>query len=515
MDEIVELRCKFCGAPLNREQVESESPYVTCESCGTTQQRVDAKQYMEQMMGEIKSWISKAIPGGFTVAQTQNVDPIARHNIYLNNVKPMIDPEIKEFNLALNSLIAHSLIVLPYNTGTPPKANHTSQQAFEFNARLKSIEPLAVDNTHRQAIVDAENSSSAYALIVNNTNLLSKTTPGRFALMSKNFTEAADFLKSVKGLEPLVSRLNALAEVCEASDMVLNGDSLGCSVKAEKSVDDLMKAKKEILKSPRLAVMIRAVDMELAQCRTLQNISSSATTGESDESPLEVLNLLNKINSIKLPSIGDWGQVLSRKERSQELYDYIGMISDAKKGGTLMICRGSGDTLYPFWDVDLKYSFTTGAMFSKKSVEVTEDILIPATFVASASALENPRQGLTDIFAAAPESTILSKVQGKESSISGGTGIGALADSAAENQLGGRKVVVPLSTKLEATKLVEEYMKQCVKTHSKLKLGKPQVKRLIFIPCSYSDNGVTLPQEFSRTTPAVLSKIGKSATIVL
>ena len=55
MDEMVELRCKYCGAPLDKKDIESDSPYVTCPSCGTTQQRLDAKKYMEQMMGQIQS----------------------------------------------------------------------------------------------------------------------------------------------------------------------------------------------------------------------------------------------------------------------------------------------------------------------------------------------------------------------------------------------------------------------------------------------------------------------------
>ena len=53
MDDMVELRCKYCGAPLDRKDIESDSPYITCPSCGTTQQRLDARKYMEQMMGQI------------------------------------------------------------------------------------------------------------------------------------------------------------------------------------------------------------------------------------------------------------------------------------------------------------------------------------------------------------------------------------------------------------------------------------------------------------------------------
>ena len=165
--------------------------------------------------------------------------------------------------------------------------------------------------------------------------------------------------------------------------------------------------------------------------------------------------------------------------------------------------------------MDLKYSFTTGALFSKKSVEVTEDLLIPATFTVSDTALSNPRTGLTDIFAAAPEASILTKIKGQENSISGGAGIGALADSAADNSPGTRKIVIPLSTKTEATKLVEEYLKQCSSSHSKLKLSKPLVKKLVYIPCNTSGDSVSLPKSFGNLTPKVVSTLGTKGIVII
>ena len=503
MDQMMELRCKYCGAPLDRESAESEAQYVTCPYCGTTQQRVDAKAYMDQMMAQIKSWIGKAIPGGFSMTQTENVDPIARHNIFMNNVKPMLDVELTEYRLALNSVISSPLIVLPFTKGEPARSNHTSAQAFEFNAKLKSIEPLAVDPENRTAIADGENMSSAYAMIVNNSKLLTDTTPGRFAMMSNNFKDSAESVRRCKGYEPLASRLEALSEVCTASDMVLNGDALGCSMKAETAIVKLEAAKKEILASPRMAVMLRAVDIELDQCRTLKNVADMVNNGTTKD-PLRVLEIVNGITSIDYPQVRGWDQLLNRQDRDRELYGNVEDIVAAKNGGTLPICAGSGDVLVPFWDVDLRYSFTTGAFFSKRTVEVTEDLLVPATFTVFRDALENPRSGLTDIFSKAPESSIMDRIKGNEDSISGSAGIGRLADSAADNAPGSREVVVPLSTRTEAARLVESYLGQCASTHSKLKLSKPSVKRLIYVPCSKSGNGISIPKEFGGLEPAII-----------
>ncbi len=513
MEEMVELRCKYCGAPLDEKDLKSDSPYVKCQCCGTSQQRVDAKAYMEQMMGEIKSWISKAVPGGFSLSQTENVDPIARYNIYINNVKPMVEPEIREFRLDMNSLISSPLIVLPFTKGEAAKPKHSSNHAFEFQAKLKSIEPLAVDNDNKGKIVEAENIASTYALLVNNSKLVTDTTPGRFVLMANNFKQAADMMSKCKGYEPFVDRLKALEEIALASDYVLNGNALDCTVKAERGIKSLEEAKKNIFKSPTMAVMIRAVDVEIAQSKTLLHITEMANGTSAD--PLELLNLLNSISSMKYPNNPEWNYLLDKKERDAEMFAQIESIMAARNSGAMPICAGSGDLLYPFWDVDLKYSFTTGALFSKKSVEVTEDLLVPATFTVSPTALTNPRTGLTDIFAAAPEASMMARIKGQENSISGGAGIGVLADSAANNSPGTRKIVVPLSTKTEATKLVEEYLKQCSGTHSKLKLSKPVVKRLIYVPCSAEGKNVKLPNAFGGLEPKVVGSLGTGNIVII
>ena len=369
-----------------------------------------------------------------------------------------------------------------------------------------------MDQDSRASITDGENMSSAYAMIVNNSKLLTDTTPGRFAMMSNNFKDSAESVRKCKGYEPLAARLDALSEVCTASDMVLNGDALGCSAKAESAINKLEAAKKEILMNPRMAVMIRAVDIELAQCRTLKNVADMVTSGTTKD-PLKVLELVNGLTSIEYPRVRGWDQLLGRQERDRELYGYVEAIVSAKSGGTLPICPGSGEVLFPFWDVDLKYSFTTGAFFSKKTVEVTEDLLVPATFTVHQEALTNPRSGLTDIFSMAPESSIMDRIKGDEDSISGGAGIGRLADSAAENGPGSREVVVPLSTRTEAARLVECYLDQCTKTHSKLRLSKPNVKRLVYVPCGRSADGVILPKEFGGLEPAIIRRTNLENTL--
>lgn len=64
---------------------------VTCDSCGTTQQKIDAKAYLDQLMGQVRSWINQAIPGGSSAFASSSVDAVARHNIFVTNIQPRID----------------------------------------------------------------------------------------------------------------------------------------------------------------------------------------------------------------------------------------------------------------------------------------------------------------------------------------------------------------------------------------------------------------------------------------
>ncbi len=515
MDELVELRCKYCGAPLDREAIESDAPYVTCPCCGTTQQRLDAKKYMDQMMGQIQSWIAKTVPGGMMMGQMgENVDPIARHNIFINNVKPSLDVEITQYRFGLNDAISNALIVLPFSKSEPLKSKHTSSQAFEFDAKLKSVSALAVDDESKKCIKNGEGIAQVYALIVNNSKLLSDTTPGRFTLMAKNFQDAAGIIEGCEGYEGLSTRLLALSKVCKASDMVLNGDVLGCASITESACNDLKQAKNAIMMNPKLAMTLRAMDLEIGQCNTLQNVTDMVTKGTSKD-PLKLLTLITEVSAVQYPRSSDWDRLLNRDEREYELFGYVNDIVTAKNEGTLPICTGAGDILVPFWDIDLKYSFTTGGLFKKKSVVVTEDLLVPAFFTISASALADPRKGLTDIFANAPESTLLERFKGEEESISGGAGIGALTLSATQNSPGTRTVVIPLSTSTEAARLVELYLNQCCRTHSKLKLSKPTVKGMVYVPCSSSGGAIVAPDSFGGLAPAIMREVSASNLIKL
>ena len=509
---MVMLRCKYCGAPLDKASLESDSPYITCSSCGTSQQRVDAKAYLDQMMGQIQSWISKALPGGFSMSQSENVDSIARYNIFCNNVRPRIETEYTEYKFAVNTLLSNSLIVLPFTTDDSVAPVHTSAKAFEFNAKVKSIEALAVDDSSKSLVTSAEQMASAYALLINNTKLMNDDKPGRYLLMANNFTESAQAFKKIKGYEPVSDRFNALASVCAGSEKLLNGDVMGSVSFFEKGSSLLLSTRDKISTDLNLGIMYHALDMEITQTKILIDLTKMVSGGRDD--PLKTLNVIQRVMSFKYPKTGKWGYLLGNKDRLNEIFDNISQVMAAKNGGTLPIASGAGQYLIPFWDIDLKYSFQTGSAWSKKSVEVTEDLLVPADFVIDMGCLSTPASALTDIFSIRPEKSILDGITGKETSISGGEGIGRLSNAIGNNSPGSRKIIIPLSTKREAEKVVTEYISSCMSKDSKLKLSKPYVKSLIYIPCDI-DGRIKVPDDFGKLIPERIKRTDPSQLIIV
>ena len=514
MDDMVMLRCKYCGAPLDRKALESDSPYITCSSCGTSQQRVDAKAYLDQMMGQIQSWISRTIPGGFSMSQTENVDAVARFNIFNSSVRPRIETEYSEYRFANNSLLANPLITLPFMTDSSAVPAHTSERAFEFNARAKSIEALAVDEASKSIVTSAVELASGYAMLINNTKLLREDKPGRFTLMANNFTEAEAAFRKIKGYGAAADRFHALAGICTGSEKLLNGDGMGSISYFEKGAAQLEKVKTAITTDLTLGIMYQAVDMEITQAKILSDIAGFLIRGVNAD-PLKILNAIKKIMTFNYPKTGKWGFLLGNKDRFSEVFANLSAVLSAKSGGMLSIVPGAGEYLIPFWDIDLKYSFQTGAAWAKKGVEVKEDLLVPADFVIDAQCLNNPRDAVTDIFSIRPETSILSGIKGTETSISGGEGIGRLSAAAAKNSPGGRKIVVPLSTDREAKKLVSEYLAVCTSQDTKLKLSNPYVKSLIYIPCDIRGGRVEVPDGFGKLVPGRLRRMDISQMIII
>jgi hypothetical protein len=153
---------------------------------------------------------------------------------------------------------------------------------------------------------------------------------------------------------------------------------------------------------------------------------------------------------------------------------------------------GSGSVLYPFWAVDIPYTFQTGALWRTQGVEVVESVLVSATFPMDRAAFyeENPRSVITDVFGARERRGFFEdsfkKMSGKETSISGGGPIREAIQRAQPGYPTGMKVVPPLSTAQDSISVVQSYVAKAGQAdraiQNQLRLSSPRVVGLVFAP---------------------------------
>ena len=510
MDDMVALRCKYCGAPLDEGQIRSNSAYVTCQSCGTTQQRMDAQAYLEQLMGQVKSWISSAVPMGFNIAGMENVDPVARHSIFTKDVRPKIEMEMTEFRFSNISLLGNCLFVLPFTTTSVYRPVHTANKAFEFNAKVKSVSALAVDADSQNLIEDAASMSQSYAMMINNIELLTSDKEGRYILMSKNFTESANALKKAKGRELVAERFESLAAICDGTNDLLNGNLTEAETKIKEGKGRLEAIKDKTFTDPEFGIMAQGISQEISLSEVLLS-AIEATRSSNTEDPLGVLNSFITVMTTKLATHPKWGYLLNDKGRMNEVLKNMSGAMSARFGKSpIPVAAGDGNILVPFWEVSLRYSFETGALWKKRSVEVSDTLLIVADFVTDGRCLDVPSDAVTDIFSDRPKNGMFAGIKGEETSISNGSGLKAVTDSVSDQTAVGREIVMPMSTMKEAEKLCGEYLGKVASSDKKFKLSKPEVKRLIYIPCKTGGGRIDCTV-LSNMTPERLSRMDISA----
>jgi hypothetical protein len=252
-------------------------------------------------------------------------------------------------------------------------------------------------------------------------------------------------------------------------------------------------------------IMYSAIDQERNIAKMALGLIDSSLSTSDD--PAMMMDIIRKVLEAPPSSNMKRNYLLNGSSRYDEVFANIGRAVSSKTDGTIPIASGPGDVLVPFWEVDLRYTFTTGKLWKKRSVEVKEDLLVCADFVIDPGCLDDPSSAITDIFSDRPEVGFGDSFFGKETSISGGQGIGRIQDSVSEGTANGRRVMMPLSTRLEAEKLITEYLKQRSGSIQQLKLGDPDVRGLIYVPCRIVGDRLELPEDFGALVP---THVGRS-----
>lgn len=507
------LRCKYCGAPLDEKEIKSDDAYVTCSSCGTTQQKLDAQAYLNQLMGQVRSWVNQAMPGGMSFAHSENVDSVARHNIFMTSFKPRVDMEFTSYKFGMNNLLSQNLMVMPFSVNKNLKASHTSTQAFEFGAKLNEIAPLAVSEASSAVMTEASKVTDAYALLINNTSLIQEDKPGRYLLMANNFLTAAQDFSAMKDYAPAQTRFEGLATLCNGCEKLINGDTASAYGLFQQGKAKLTESAGSIPGNMKVAIMGQAVNQEAKFADVLIELADYVNSMGGSK---EVFEAVRRIFTYTYPATGNWAFLLNNHDRLGEIFTYMADAVKARSGsGTVKTASGGGDILVPFWHVNLKYSFQTGSLWKKHSVEVDEPLLIPADFVVDGSCLGSPRTAVTDVFSLKDSNGLFAGLTGKETSISNSLGLDRLINSASDGTAGGRSIVIPLSTRTEVERIAENYVQTVSKAENKLKLSNPDVEGLIYIPCTRNGNRITAPSEFGSILPKRIMNADLDQLIIL
>ncbi len=488
---LVALRCRACTAPLD---VTGPEEIIRCPSCGTSQKVVDARAFLDQIMLQVNAWVRQAIPMGMANMATASVDPVARYTVFVNYIKPRLTTEYQEYRFNFLNLLSHPLGVLPFMVERGLPVPNTPANAFLFQAKVQSVAPLAVDQEGQAGIAETAGLATAYAYLLNNAALAADVKPERYHLMSKNFAAAAEALKGVPKYAALVDRFRALADLNTGLDLTMSLKLGEASGPLDKARAGLEAARAKVAQDFDLAIMAQAVDKELSLVRATGSLVRSASldpSGSAAPAMTAMQRLLGVLGALRDAPYPQWRPRFQDVSHSEEILRYVEDIRAAQRGSsTLRLVPGRGSVLFPFWAVDIPYTFQTGALWRAQGVEVTEAMLVAATFPLDPSAFAgtDPAAVLTDVFTARERSGFfndaLKRASGKETSISGG---GPVRDALSRAQMapaGGVPVVPPLATGPDAAALVQSYLlrvRQLDRTIDKqLRLSSPRVSGLVY-----------------------------------
>ncbi len=490
---MVALRCRACTAPLPATGAEE---IIKCPSCGTSQRVVDARAFLDQIMLQVNAWVRQAVPMGMEAYASATVDPVARQSVFMNYVKPRLTTEYQEYRFNFLNLLSQPLGVLPFMVEKSLPAANVPANVFLFQAKVQSIAPLAMDQQAKDSVAETAGAATAYAYLLNNAALAADTKPERYYLMAKNFAAAADAIKSVPKYAPLVDRLKALADLNTGLDATVNlrlNDALAALDKAKTGLES---AKAKVVQDFDLAIMSQAIDKELSVTRATGSIVRSVqldTTGSAAASMNTLGHLLTLLGSLRQAPYPAWRPRFADLSHAEEILRYVEDIRNAQRGApSIKIMPGRGNALFPFWAVDIPYTFQTGALWRAQGVEVTEAVLVAATFPLDANAFSGTDVSavLTDVFMARERKGFfedaMKRASGKETSISGGGPVRDAIAKATMAPAGTMRVVPPLVTGADAAALVQAYLmrvRQVDRTIDKqLRLSSPRVSGLVYAP---------------------------------
>lgn len=486
--EAVALRCRSCGAPL---PADSTGDVIRCVHCGTSQRIVDARAFVDQISLQINSFLRNAIPlnSGALVGGSA-VDPVARHNLFVQGIRPALDSEYREMKFRCFDLLSHGQMALPFTVAGMSGPTGDPKQAFVFQAKVRAVTSLAVDTDSQEYLADIDAIATAYGHLLTNAGLLLNPGPDRYPFLARNCRGASDVLKSRARLQALYERLLGLSGLAEGTDALMRNDARQARDALKEAMPHLLNSRQIALQNFDQSVLIGGIDEDLSLARATMSLADILSTGAGGRDARVLGTLEVFLRTITSPAPGGYVSASSiNVGRTENLLSLAAQMRKAQAGqGSVKVVRTPGNLALPYWVVEVPYSFQTGALWKARGVEVTDMMLVAATFpiALNSAAGADPSSSVTDVFAAREQTTWRARVAGRETAISGGGIVQQVASGAAALPLPGIPAVPPLSTQAEATDLVQSYLtwskRRDTEIEQKLRLSLPRVVDLVYIP---------------------------------
>jgi hypothetical protein len=460
---VMALRCMSCGAPLLEGQ--SGSEYTKCEYCGVVQKIVDSRRYIESFRGELYSWLKDLVPAASS--GSVSMDPVARHNIFVYNVKPRVIAEYISVKSKLTMLMSKCMLFPPFYRPQDFGLQDTSRKAFEGLARVESVKDLAVNDEDKAFHEDVVATYTLYSYVLLMADLIARRESIEF--LDKNFTNVLKALEDRPQRKVEYLRMQGLYNGYHALDRYINGDISG----ARGFTGECLKKLDEALSGSAANPIFRpAILSEISAALALGRLEETAVKLTGAGRPMiEYMPALEKFMGLAEK------YKVERKLLCDELIDSWCQAVEAKNGlGKVYSMGMSADLFMPFWEVSLTYTFRTGVMLWAKGVKVEDKLLV-------AAACTMARESVTDIFKTHGDVNLMDRLAGNESTLTGSGIVGLLKNIAPNPIPSASKIFPPMATNEMAEAAANNYLSGLSRRFGgKVTLGSVRAERIIYLP---------------------------------
>ena len=499
MQNLQTLSCPRCGAPLPST---SSMEIITCEYCGTAQQKVDVERYIDQLRADVYGWVRSIVPTASVTVTT--VDPVARAQIFEQSIRGEVTSRIGSINTQLLKIGSLPLFVPPYARAfqsTTLAGSVDSKEMLAQAARFQGLMPFAQSEDQSSFVNEAATASETLGYISNVMRIYADPGPRSYKTVSKNFEGAMASLEKDKSRSGAAMRMKGLASLSEGTALMIEGDLKAADGKLAEASTSLTAALGEVMRQPSIASWYPGIKAERGMAESMKSVleavrASRTYTPNHLESLARFEAYVNAFEGAKA-SAGRFlysGDQLD-PETFRELSTFFRDVSLAKAGTPSVSAIGTGGIWVACWLADVSYSFETGALFMKKGQAVQERLLVSGTFSTLPQYISSQPQVLvTDIFSVRSESSFSDRFMGREKTLTTGVGYATLASPGRSAIPSSSPVIPPLSTRAEAEKMANIYLEKVrQRMQGKLRIGIPSVTGLVYVAGSISNGWLAVP----------------------